>query len=35
MGVFFDAFEPNDRLVSAFVPILTIFGLHRCFLRML
>lgn len=45
MGVFFDTFEPNDRLasassnrsrlVSAFVPVLTIFSLYRCFLRML
>lgn len=45
MGVFFDAFEPNDRLasassnrsrlISAFVPVLTIFGLYRCFLRVL
>ena len=45
MGIFFDAFEPNDRLasassdrsrlVSAFVLVLTIFGLYRCFLRVL
>ena len=45
MGVFFDAFEPNNRLasassnrsrlVSAFVLVLTIFGLYRCFLRVL
>ena len=45
MGVFFDVFEPNDRLasafsdrsrlVSAFVPVLTIFGPYHCFLRVL
>ena len=45
MDVFFDVFEPNNRLasassdrsrlVSAFVPVLTIFGLYRCFLRVL
>ena len=45
MGIFFGVFEPNDRLasafsdrsrlVSAFVPVLTIFGLYRCFLRVL
>lgn len=35
MDVFFDVFELNDRLVSAFVPVLTIFGLYRCFLRVL
>ena len=45
MGVFFDVFELNDRLasapsnrsrlVSAFVPVLTIFALYRCFLRVL
>lgn len=44
-GIFFDVFEPNDRLasalsdrsrlVSAFVLVLTIFGLYRCFLRVL
>lgn len=45
MGVFFDVFEPNDRLASAssdrsrlvsvFVPVLMIFGPYRCFLRVL
>lgn len=45
MGVFFDAFEPNDRLssapsnrsrlVPAFVPVLTILGPYHCFLRVL
>lgn len=45
MGIFFGVFEPNDRfasassnrsrLVSVFVPVLTIFGPYHCFLRVL